>query len=192
VRRAALALAGALLAAGCAADRVTLLDNEDGEQQFAVADITNPDKERVLDAQLSELKLGRSSGPRALRKLRESDAQLLTGLPPKAREFVIIFPAGESKIPQDQRKILEDIRNELSVRPGAQIEVAGFTDSQDTDEKNDRLSLGRAQSVAQELRDFGFPVDPGDAVGRGEDEAKKRFGDDKEVPEYRRAVVIVR
>ena len=185
-------LAGALLVAGCATDRVTLLDNEDGSAEFAVAEITDPAKECLVDRQLSEQKLGRGCRPKPLAKIRDKDAALVSALPPKAREFVIKFPSGQSKIPDSQRGVLEQIRNELSIRPGAQIEVAGFTDSVDDDATNDRYSRQRAESVAQELRDLGFPVDPGDAVGRGEDEAKRQLGDNVPSEDYRRAVVIIR
>ena len=192
MKRAALALVGALLATGCATDRVTLLDNEDGSAEFAVAEITDPGKECVVDKQLSEQKLGKGCRPKTLAKIRDKDAALVSALPPKAREFVITFPSGQSKIPDSQRGVLEEIRSELSIRPGAQIEVAGFTDSVDDDAANDRYSRERAEAVAQELRDFGFPVDPRDAVGRGEDEAKRKLGDNVPSEVYRRAVVIIR
>jgi len=176
----------------CAHDRVTLLDNEDGAQQFAVADITRPGQERLIDAPATELRLGSTSKPKTLKKLRQSDVLLAGNLPPKAAAFSITFPPDQSEIPAGQRGILEQIRNELSVRPGAQIEVAGFTDSTGDDAMNDKLSLDRARSVVDQLRGFGFPVEPEDAVGRGEDEAKARLGDGVSSGDYRKVIVIVR
>ena len=191
--RTALALAGALLAAGCATDRVTLLDNEDGNATGALAVLASDGRESVIDQPLTQAKL--RDGPtrgRAIKAVKPAYATLLANLPPAARGFVITFPPNQSAIPVEQRSILEAIRTELSIRPGAQIEVAGFTDSTGDDALNDEVSRKRADAVAQELRESGFAVDPGDAVGRGEDEAKKQLGDNVASEAYRRVEVIVR
>ena len=193
MKRAALALAGALLATGCATDRVTLLDNEDGNETGALAVLASDGRESVIDRPLTEAKLrdGPTKG-RAVKQLKPAYSALLANLPPAAKPFVITFPLGLSKIPADQRGILEQIRNELSTRPGAQIEVAGFTDSTGPEELNEKISKERAEGVAQELREFGFEVGADDAVGRGESEARATLGDDKADESYRRVVVIVR
>ena len=191
--RTALALAGALLVAGCATDRVTLLDNEDGNATGALAVLASDGRESVIDQPLTQAKL--RDGPtrgRAIKAVKPAYATLLANLPPAARGFVITFPPNQSAIPVEQRSILEAIRTELSIRPGAQIEVAGFTDSTGDDALNDEVSRKRADAVAQELRESGFAVDPGDAVGRGEDEAKKQLGDGVASEAYRRVEVIVR
>ena len=187
------ALAGALLASGCATDRVTLLDNEDGAADFAIADITKPDRERVIDQPLTQAKLrdGLTKG-RAVKALKPAYAILLADLPPAAKAFVITFPPDQTAIPVEQRSILDAIRTELANRPGAQIEVAGFTDSTGSDTKNDEISRDRAEAVAKELRGFGFVIDAGDAVGRGEDEAKKQLGDNVSSEAFRRVEIIVR
>ena len=191
--RTALALAGALLVAGCVSDRVTLLDNEDGNATGALAVLASDGRESVIDQPLTQAKL--RDGPtrgRAIKAVKPAYATLLANLPPAARGFVITFPPNQSAIPVEQRSILEAIRTELSIRPGAQIEVAGFTDSTGDDALNDEVSRKRADAVAQELRESGFAVDPGDAVGRGEDEAKKQLGDNVASEAYRRVEVIVR
>ena len=193
MKRAALALAGALLATGCATDKVTLLENEDGHETGAVAVLASDGRESVIDRPLTQAKLrdGPTKG-RAVKSLRPAYSALLADLPPKAKGFVITFPPNGTKIPDDQRSIVEQIRNELSIRPGAQIEVAGFTDSTDDDAANDIVSRRRAEAVAQELRELGFSVEAGDAVGRGEDEARKALGDNVASDAYRRVEVIVR
>lgn len=186
-------LAGALLASGCAADRLTLLENEDANEGGAVAVLAADGAETVIDRPLTEARL--REGPtraRAVKKIKPAYTALLSSLPPKAKEFVITFPLGQSSIPIEQRAVLDEIRSELSIRPGAQIEVAGFTDSTGDDALNDQISRERAEGVAKELRDYGFPVDPADAVGRGEDEAKLKLGDGQADESYRRVVVVVR
>ena len=150
-------------------------------------------RESVIDRPLTQAKLrdGLTKG-RAVKALKPAYAMLLADLPPAAKAFVITFPADQSAIPAEQRGILDAIRTELTNRPGAQIEVAGFTDSTGSDDLNDEVSRKRAEAVAQELRDFGFVIDAGDAVGRGEDEAKKQLGDNISSEAFRRVEIIVR
>ena len=190
-----IAVAAALLAllAGCATERVTLLDNEDGEAQFAVADITRPGRERVLDTQMSELRLGGNSRARAIRGVRPEDAELMRRLPPRPAHFTLLFPTNDSRISPAQMPVLSSIRDQLLARgEGAQIEVVGFTDSVGGGDDNDKLSRLRAEEVAQQLRTFGFAVSPDDAVGRGEDDAKRALGDNVESATYRKVEVVVR
>lgn len=191
--RAALALAGAVVAAGCATDRVTLLDNEDGNETGALAILASDGRETVIDRANSEAAL--RNGParvKAVDTIKPAYTALIGALPPGAKAFSIPFETGQAAIREDQRQVLELIRNEISVRPGAQVEVAAFTDSVGSEDLNAKLSLERAQNVAGELRAFGFPIAEGDAIGRGEHEAKRQFGDEKDLPEFRRVDVIVR
>ena len=198
MRLAAPALLGAVLGAtlvlgGCATDKVTLLENEPGHDTGAVAVIDKKGRETLVDQANAQAAL--RNGPskvRQLMELRPEYTSLIGSLPPQARAFVITFPVGSSDIPADQRAILEQIRNELSTRPGAQIEVAGFTDSTGSDTINDKFSLDRAIAVVEQLRGFGLAVDSEDAVGRGEDEARAKLGDEVASDAYRRVEVIVR
>ena len=193
MRLPAAALVGAAFLASCASDKLTLLENEPGHDTGAVAVIDSKGRETLVDRVNAQAAL--RNGPskvRQLKELRPEYTSLIGSLPPQARAFVITFPVGSSDIPAEQRGILEDIRNELSTRPGAQIEVAGFTDSTGSDTLNDTISLGRAQSVIEQLRAFGFVVEADDAVGRGEDEAKAKLGDEVANDGYRRVEVIVR
>lgn len=191
--RLALALAGALVLAGCASDRVTLLDNEVGHPGGALAVIEDDGSATVLDRPNTQALL-RDGGARTrtLDRLDPAYAALIDTLPPAATRFQLTFPVGESRVLAGQRAILEQIRNELSIRPGAQIEVAGFTDSTGDDVGNDQLSRERAEAVARELREYGFQIDADDAVGRGEDEARASLGDNVSDESYRRVDVIVR
>lgn len=191
--RIALAGVGALALSACATDRVVLLDNEDGRPGGALAVLEPGGAETVIDRPNTRASLG--SGPARTRSVDQIDpayAELLATLPPAAKVFAITFPTGESRIFEGQRTILEEIRAELAARPGAQIEVAGFTDSVGDNASNDRLSRQRADSVVGELRESGVAVDPEDAVGRGEDDARAELGDNVADERYRRVFVIVR
>lgn len=194
MRAALLALSGAIALCGCAADKLTLLENEEGAETGAVAiiDPATGEDRALVDTQLTEAKLTSRPRPRAVKELKPAYNELIGSLPPRAKPFTLTFATGVSKISADQRGVLEEIRNELSIRPGAQIEVVGFTDSVGGDKRNDEISKERALSVVEELRAFGFPVDPEDAVGRGEDDAKAKLGDNVADESYRSVVVLVR
>jgi outer membrane protein OmpA-like peptidoglycan-associated protein len=182
-----------LLAAGCASDKLTLLDNEEGEGTGAVAVLAPDGGETLIDRPLTEAAL--RDGPtrsRPVKSLKPAYAALLSSLPPKARAFPFTFALGETRIPPEQRARLEEIRNELSIRPGAQVEVVGFTDSMGDEELNNEVSRNRALAVAAELRGFGFPIAEGDVVGRGEYDARDTIGDEKADERFRRVEVIVR
>ena len=191
--RAAPALAAVLILGGCATDRLTLLDNEAGSETGAVAVLAPDGREIVVDRANSEAALrGGSARIKPVKQIKPAYATLIGSLPPAARPFAITFDTGQSRIPDTQRAILAQIRTELSTRPGAQIEVVGFTDSEGGEARNDAISRERAQAVAEQLREFGFAVDPDDAIGRGEDEARKTLGDGVRDEAFRKVVVIVR
>ncbi len=194
MRGTLLALGGAIALGGCAADKLTLLENDDEADTGAVAiiDAESGEDRALIDTKLTEAKLTSRPKPRAVKALKPAYTELLGNLPPKARGFTITFATGVSKISADQRGVLEEIRNELSIRPGAQIEVVGFTDSVGSDKRNDEISQERAFTVLGELREFGFPVDSEDAVGRGEDDAKAQLGDEMADETYRKVIVLVR
>lgn len=183
----------ALALAACATDRVTLLDNEGGQDTGALAVLAPDGRETVIDRANSEARLSSSSARvRSVSGPRPGQSELLGALPPAARAFTIPFKTNQSAIAEGQRAVLELIRAELAGRPGAQVEVAAFTDSVGSEDDNNRLSLDRARNVAVALRGYGFEIAEGDAIGRGEYEALKTVGDNQDRAEFRRVDVIVR
>lgn len=190
MRPALAALAAAAMLAGCAtAERVTLHPGEGG----ALAVLGPDGAETVIDRPLTQASLGPGgTRTRSLGAASDAHLALFADLPPEARLFRITFPEGDARIRLDQRAVIDAIRSELAARPGAQIEVAGFTDSIDTEEFNESLSRRRAEAVARELREAGFEIAADDIVGRGEYDAQAQLGDNVASAEYRRVVVIIR
>jgi len=73
VRAAFLALAGAIVLGGCASDKLTLSENEEGEATGAVAildPVTNAER-AVLNTKLTEAKLTSRPKPRAVKELND-------------------------------------------------------------------------------------------------------------------------
>ena len=194
MNRASLAVLGALALSGCATtERVTLHSNEGDNPDGAVAVLNADGSEVVLDEANSQALLG--GGKTRTRSLDGPSAEhlaLFGNLPPAARLFRITFPVNQARILAGERAVLDQIRAELAARPGAQIEVAGFTDSTDDEAHNDLLSRQRAEAVASELREAGFEIAPDDVVDRGEYDARAKLGDNVASEEYRRVFVIVR
>ncbi len=195
MRAAVLALSGAIALGGCTADKLTLLENEEGDETGSVAildPVTGEEKVEV-NTKLTEAKLTNRPKPRMVKELKPAYTTLLGDLPPKAVSWTILFPVGKSEIPEQERFKLGEIKQTFESRKGAQVEVAGFTDSTGTEEGNSRLSRDRALSVAAELRAFDIPVDDNvDTVGRGWYLALERLGLNKESDDYRRVDIVVR
>jgi len=190
--RLVFAIAAVALLAGCATSRLTLLDNE-GAGTGSVAIIAPDGSETVLDRANSEaaLRFGKTK-VRVVHSVKASDRELFAFLPPPPMAFRIPYETAQSTLKEEQLAVLEQIRAELAKRPGVQIEVAAFTDSVGSESDNERLSLDRARNVAIELRGQGFAIAEADAIGRGEYDAIKAGGDDRDDPAFRRVDVIIR
>ena len=195
MRAALLALSGAIALGGCAGDMLTLAENEEGEATGAVAilDPVTGEERAVVNTKLTEAKLTSRPKPRAIKELKPAYGELLGNLPLKSERITIFFKSGEEGIPASQRGRIGDIRKAMEIRPGTQIEVVGFTDTQDTEEKNEILATDRAMSVVRELIKLGLPVDTRDAVGRGEREARANGDPDNFKNDlYRKVEIVVR
>ncbi len=201
---AASVVAASTLLAGCIpGDRVSLLTHSDGGPVGAVAVLDENDQDlAVLDQANQQARL-RERGPRVSqrRNARRSDVELIESLPPSASTLVLTdFPS--IRISDDEAPRIEltaaqinDITAHLSSldqRPGYQVLVIGYTDSDGDAEKNDEISLARAVAVATAMRDLGVEIDPAnrsDVYGVGEAQAP---GDDLVDPAFRKVEVIVR
>ncbi|MET0251869.1 MAG: OmpA family protein [Novosphingobium sp.] len=189
----ACALAGALLLTACVRDSVTLLPNEDGASTGAVAVIDEKKgREVVVDQPLTATKLTTSARPRQVRELKDSYSRLLAGLPPGAVGFTLTFPMGSSRLTDDVRPVLDQVRAAITQRPGAEVQVTGYTDTVGSADLNDRLSQKRAEEVMQQLIELGFPADMLTAVGRGERDLAVDTPDEMSNDQNRRVEVIVR
>jgi outer membrane protein OmpA-like peptidoglycan-associated protein len=193
-RALAAASVASLALAACATDRVTLLPNEDGHPDGAVAVIDEKQgREVVVDRPLTRASLGPGAGaPRPVRKLDPSTTALLGSLPPGAVGFILTFLPGTTTMTPDSRPTLDAIRQEIARRPGVEVQVTGHTDTMGSDAMNDRLSQERAESVVRFLIGEGFSPDILSAVGRGEREPLVPTGDEVSNEANRRVEVIVR
>ncbi len=73
--------------------------------------------------------------------------------PPEAQTFVLYFGTDDYELDQTVQTVLSEVRAAASKMDGAQVTVAGFTDTVGASEYNIGLSGRRAEAVAQALAD---------------------------------------
>jgi outer membrane protein OmpA-like peptidoglycan-associated protein len=143
----------------------------------------------VLDEANEALKGGNAVQRNA--RVKPQYNQLMAGLPLPYKTFTLTFALG-AELPEDtaeNRRTIDYIRDEMAVRPGAEVQVTGHTDATGGPNfDNDALSLKRAENFRQDLIAKGFPADQVSAVGRGKRELLDPNNDSKN----RRIEVIVR
>lgn len=195
MRARALALAGAFVLAGCAGgERVTLLPAAQDRGVGAVAVLDTDGGETVLGTANSQAVLGgRSPRVRQLQSVDPAYTELINSLPRLVEPFAIRFETGDSQISTDQITYLKGLLASLGPDPSVfQIEVAGYTDSVGSERDNLILSQQRANQVANLLRKEGFDIAEQDVIGRGEFDALRVIGDNKDDEQFRAVTVKIR
>ncbi|GAB3760972.1 OmpA family protein [Ramlibacter monticola] len=80
------------------------------------------------------------------------------------------FDTGRADIKPNMRPILDQFASGLQGQPNTEVRIIGHTDSNGSDELNDRLSLERAQATKNYLVARGVPTNQVQVTGRGEHE----------------------
>lgn len=80
----------------------------------------------------------------------------------------INFEPGSDTLVSDARRALDEIAEVLRRCPQLDLEIAGYTDSQGSDDLNARLSQNRADAVVTALRARRVPTSSFTAIGYGE------------------------
>lgn len=197
--RAGFTFAASLAIAGCIpGDRVTLLTHSEGGPVGAVAVLDEDGQDLALANQENQQIRLSSRNPR-VRQLDEGDVdpayrELIGSLPVAASALVLDgFPTGEFSLSEAQKNAIRQHFTGLGDRPGYQIEIRGYTDSEGARELNDEVSQGRADAVAKVIvNELGFEVDGADVLGMGEAEAIRTNGDEVPDRSFRRVDVVIR
>lgn len=182
------------LAACAGGERLYLFPGEDGAATGAVA-VLEKSKETVADQPNTELRLSQSRAGKkqvADADIPQRHKDLLAFLPKEPVSFELYFPEGSTDLTEASRAELEKIKLELRDRPGAEVQVTGYTDTVGSGDDNDRLSERRAVEIRQVMIDEGIDPELLTTVGRGERELKKKTADNVEEPLNRRVVITIR
>ena len=193
--RVLLVIAATGLLAGCATPSLTLLPSEEGKQG-AVAVLE--ENGRAVDMVVSELnsRTNLSGSPRTRSidpsKLSARQLALLQTLPPPPARLTLYFQEGTTRLTPESAPGLDFLKAQVRERPGAEVQVTGYTDTLGSADDNDALSQRRAEEVLSALADQGLDRAMMSAVGRGERELRVKTEDGVREPANRRVVVTVR
>lgn len=195
MRRCSPAIAMLSLAA-CAQSSMVLLPDEDGGhgevtivkpgQPGSGTLVSQPNTRATLDGSRPSLR------PLGAKGLKPDEVLLVSALPPPPKHFTLYFAEGTTDMTPESIPVVDQLRAEIAMRPGAEVQVTGHTDTVGSDADNDRLSLKRAQEIRDLLASKGFDRTIMTAVGRGERELKVPTADNVSSPVNRRVEVIVR
>lgn len=193
-RLAPLALASLL--AGCATTpTLTLLPSEEGKQgAVAVLEENGTPMETVVTELNSSTTLSGKPRTRSIdpSKLTARQRALLQTLPPPPVRLTLYFLEGTTQLTPESAPGLNFLTKEVSERPGAEVQVTGYTDTLGSADDNDRLSQKRAEEVLAVLAQQGIDPNMLSAVGRGERDLRVQTPDGTREPANRRVVVTIR
>ena len=113
---------------------------------------------------------------------RQQGDQIIVTLPGD-----VLFDFDKSDIRADARPVLSQLAQVLVAMPDAPVAILGHTDAKGSEDYNQGLSEGRADSVGSWLGDLGVDSDRMTAEGRGEAEpvAPNQHADGSDDPEGR-------
>lgn len=150
--------------------RIILLPSANGSTSAVV--VNGADGEHLLSKPYASLDIMPSGSTQEV-MLSESDvraryAQLLEAQPPRPQSFQLYFASGsDSQLTPESAKVLAGLQSYLQSRPSPEVTVIGHTDRTGSASINDALSLKRAQSVRELIRQSGIATDNMPALGRG-------------------------
>jgi outer membrane protein OmpA-like peptidoglycan-associated protein len=187
-----------LTIAACAApDRIILLPSDQGGETGAVAIINETGEVvTVVETAYTEARVNEAGEADTMQTdaeaVRQEYGELLQALPMPPRSFFLYFKEGTTTLVPESEPELAKLFEEVAARPGVDVQVTGHTDTVDSTERNDRLSLARGEEIKQLLIDQGLDPALVRAVGRGERELLVPTSDGVSEARNRRVEVIVR
>ncbi len=164
----------ALLLTACSApiERVILLPDADGH--VGVIDVQSA----AGNTQLTEAYSGsRVQGKEAIvEKIGNAEVNrrygsVIAGLPQKPRSYTLNFELGTSRLTAISQALMPGIQKDLKAFPAPEVVVTGHTDDTGGIALNDKLSVDRANRVADLLVAAGIPREQILIVGRGSRES---------------------
>ena len=173
---------------------VVLLEDEGGGIGTLV--VSGEAGEQVLSEPLAAAEVRGEGGPKAIQITRDQvqdifgDAISARPLPPIS--YILYFKEGTSDPTDASRPVLKEILDEVGRRQSAEVVVIGHTDREGSVPSNDRLSISRAQSVAEFMVAQGIAEGSIRTEGRGEREPVVQTADGVEEPLNRRAEIVIR
>ena len=184
----------ALLAAGCASERVILLPSADGRPSGVV--VRDKSGEILLDQPYAATvrRSGSVSGYQSSpEEVKERFADALAALPPRANSYTVYFMQGSSDTLTPESLLeFDKIKADLAARSAGEIRVIGHTDRVGSVQSNDAFSIKRANAVRELLVNAGVNPAVIETAGRGEREPLVPTEDEVAEAKNRRVEISVR
>jgi len=196
--RLSICLLASLVLGGCAAREksVFVLLPEEGDTSAAVK-VTNQRGSQVLSVPYQALEIaGPNEPPRAPVTLDQTTVERLFGealsaMPPAPVRFVLYFESDSTDLTTESRSLLPEILAAIARRQPAAVGVVGHADTAGPADRNYRLSLQRAETVAGLLTSLGVVSASLDIDSHGEADLLVPTADDVPEPRNRRVEVTV-
>lgn len=166
----AMAVALAWPRAEVAQQRIVLLPSADGSNSAVV--VQGADGERLLNTPYAGLEVMAAGSTQAVTftesEVRARYAPVLETQPPRPTSFSLYFVSGsDSQLTSESAQTLSGLQSFLQSRPAPEVTVIGHTDRTGSVAINDALSLKRAQSVRELIRQTGIAVEHMAVFGLG-------------------------
>ncbi|MFC1862804.1 OmpA family protein [Thermodesulfobacteriota bacterium] len=185
-----------LLVVSCSSTRtlVVLLPNDSGAN--GAVTVGDGDRTTLLDIPMTAAKVdaqGRVQQSIVSQDIIDNNfSQALAALPPEAISFILYFEEGNTVLLPKSMVTLSELFEEVDRRQAIEVQITGHTDSLDSEDSNDRLSVNRAEAIKKMLITQGLQTNFIRAVGRGERELLVQTPDGMREPQNRRVEVIIR
>lgn len=183
-----------LCLAGCASQPyVVLLDNGDGTTGKVLVNGANGTT--TLEKSNEATVIGDHAGKTftvSTEKFNKDFSAAMTASPMKPSTFLLYFKSGTAKLTTESAADIPKIVAEIGKRPAPDISVIGHTDTVADNRTNEPLSLNRAQTVANMLKDAKLPADKISVEFHGEKNLLILTPDNTDEPRNRRVEVTVR
>lgn len=146
---------GALLS-GCAATRVTLLPDQNGN--VGAVTVTNAQGHQRIDQAYNSVAVGESSSAPGessavdRQTFEQAHRALLAAQPTPARSFVLHFLFDSMELTPESKGVLRDVIQVVRDRSPTEVTVLGYADSSGSAQYNLALSAERARTVAKLLK----------------------------------------
>jgi outer membrane protein, adhesin transport system len=170
---------------------VALLRDLDGK--VGKAFVRGPKAERTLERPNTGAELDGASVFNISNEMLDCDFRAaLAAQPPVPTRFTVRFLLGKDQFSPEGEEIWPQVMEAIKRRPTVDLTIEGHTDTLNTPEFNEVLSLKRAKAVEQKLREAGLGNVPIEIQYFGETMLEVQTPDETDEPRNRRAVISVR
>ena len=196
------ALLSSLLLAACASppppappkakSYVTLLESPDGTTGKVV--ISGAKGEQVIDKAKHAALLDGSApaAPISDEKLQQDFGAAMAARPVLPERFLLYFESGGAKLTAESAALLPKVIANAAQRPGVDVAVIGHSDTVGKADANEKLSLQRAQAIAEQLKKQGLATDAISIESHGERNLLVPTADEVAEPRNRRVEISIR